>query len=80
MTTWANDNLWDHLPDIERCQVCGQPDNCGECTHESLSDADVQLLTTAKCRECGRVFNMRNSADVDEWFYGHDCEDIPDKT
>lgn len=27
------------------------------------------------CRECGRVFDLANAIDAEEWFYGHDCED-----
>jgi hypothetical protein len=30
----------------------------------------------ATCRECGRVFDLTDEVDVDEWFYGHDCEDV----
>ncbi len=28
-----------------------------------------------KCVECGRVFDLLNPDDADEWAYGHDCED-----
>ena len=31
-------------------------------------------LTSKKCNECGRVFDLYNSDDADEWAYGHDCE------
>lgn len=27
-----------------------------------------------KCVECGRVFDMGNATDAEEWAYGHDCE------
>lgn len=30
------------LPDSERCQICGQPDNCGDCNHMPIS---VEQLT-----------------------------------
>jgi hypothetical protein len=30
--------------------------------------------TTATCAECNRVFNLLNLADVNEYYYGHDCE------
>lgn len=33
-----------NLPDVELCPECGQPDNCGDCTHEPLTDADAALL------------------------------------
>jgi len=34
------------------------------------------ILTSDKrrCRECGRVFDMFNVVDADEWLFGHDCE------
>lgn len=30
----------------------------------------------AKCIECGRVFDMFDPIDAEEWAYGHDCEVI----
>jgi hypothetical protein len=30
-----------HLPASERCSVCGQPDNCGDCDHTPLSRDQV---------------------------------------
>ena len=27
-----------------------------------------------KCQECGRVFDMFDEIDIEEWNYGHDCE------
>lgn len=32
------------LPDRELCPVCGQPDNCGDCTHKRLSRAQALAL------------------------------------
>jgi len=29
---------------------------------------------TVTCPECGRVFDLRLPAAVEEWQYGHDCE------
>lgn len=26
------------------------------------------------CDECGRIFDMLDEIDSQEWFYGHDCE------
>ena len=26
------------------------------------------------CRECGRVFDLCDTTDVEEWTHGHDCE------
>ena len=28
----------------------------------------------ATCPECKRVFNLYNSEDSEEYYYGHDCE------
>jgi endogenous inhibitor of DNA gyrase (YacG/DUF329 family) len=27
-----------------------------------------------QCPECGRVFDLTNEDDANEWYYGHDCE------
>jgi hypothetical protein len=32
------------------------------------------MNTKAKCVECSRVFDLTNTDDAAEWFYGHDCE------
>ena len=32
------------------------------------------MTFTAKCPECGRVFDMLDATDAQEWGYGHDCE------
>lgn len=29
----------------------------------------------AVCDECGRVFDLYDENDADEWYSGHDCED-----
>lgn len=29
---------------------------------------------SAKCPECGRVFDLLDETDAEEWAYGHDCE------
>ena len=36
---------WD-LPENELCPECGQPDSCGDCNHERLSDYEVSMLVT----------------------------------
>jgi hypothetical protein len=33
-----------NVDDDETCEDCGQPDNCGDCTHEQLSPEDVESL------------------------------------
>jgi hypothetical protein len=35
----------------------------------------LRIPTKAKCPECGRVFDLLDADDADEWFYGHDCEE-----
>ena len=34
----------------------------------------LTLTSCAKCRECGRTFDLTNDDDAEEWAYGHDCE------
>lgn len=29
---------------------------------------------TRRCVECGRVFDLWDDTDAEEWAYGHDCE------
>lgn len=31
---------------------------------------------SARCPECGRVFDLLDETDSEEWHYGHDCEAI----
>lgn len=40
---------------------------------ESFSDR-VKNQMENTCPECGRVFDMLEQLDADEWFNGHDCE------
>jgi hypothetical protein len=28
-----------------------------------------------ECAECGRVFDLLDDNDQEEWTYGHDCEE-----
>ena len=35
----------------------------------------VNLMPKAVCPECERVFNLLDENDVNEWSFGHDCED-----
>lgn len=32
------------------------------------------MLAKNKCPECGQVFDLFDSKDVQSWAYGHDCE------
>jgi hypothetical protein len=29
---------------------------------------------TKVCQECARAFNLEDTRDAGEWYYGHDCE------
>ena len=33
-----------------------------------------KAVMMAKCNECERVFDLLNDHDIDDWYYGHDCE------
>lgn len=28
-----------------------------------------------QCPECGRIFDLLDETDAEEWAYGHDCEE-----
>ena len=32
-------------------------------------------MMKATCPECGRVFDLLDETDAEEWAYGHDCEE-----
>lgn len=34
----------------------------------------VPVNDRRQCAECGRLFDMGNEDDANEWAYGHDCE------
>lgn len=34
----------------------------------------ISLPKNATCSECGRVFDLYNETDAEEWQFGHDCE------
>ena len=38
-----------------------------------LNDS-VKIPAMAKCGECGRVFDLLDIDQANEWYYGHDCE------
>lgn len=37
------------------------------------------IQTKAQCPECSRVFDLLNDNDTNEWFYGHDCEEVKEE-
>lgn len=43
MITDKYGRLWD-FPENELCPACGQPDSCGDCNHEPLSNDEVHML------------------------------------
>jgi len=34
----------------------------------------LTVRTKARCQECGRVFDLMEDVDAEEWHYGHECE------
>lgn len=34
-----------------------------------------KFVALEQCPECGRVFDLTDPTDADEWAYGHDCEE-----
>ena len=34
----------------------------------------VHMLENARCQECGRVWDMNDEDDANDYYYGHDCE------
>ncbi len=34
----------------------------------------LSITTNAQCYECGRIFDLLQEDQAEEWFYGHDCE------
>jgi len=35
------------------------------------------MFAKQTCEECGRVFDLLNPRDENEWYAGHDCEEQP---
>ena len=35
---------------------------------------DEPRINLVTCHECERKFDLNKKQDIDEWFYGHDCE------
>jgi len=36
--------------------------------------ADILPSGQSQCVECGRIFDMHDDLDANEWYYGHDCD------
>lgn len=34
----------------------------------------IPIAEYRRCPECGRIFNVMDGPDAEEWYYGHDCE------
>lgn len=41
-----------------------------------MNRALSRLFGNTTCAECGRVFDMADAQDAEEWAYGHDCEAV----
>jgi hypothetical protein len=35
----------------------------------------MKLQTEGTCQECGRVFDLFDVSEAEEFYYGHDCEE-----
>lgn len=35
----------------------------------------ITVRTLGKCNECGRVFDLLDENDAEEFYCGHDCEE-----
>ena len=35
---------------------------------------ESEKASRVRCSECGRVFDLTNENDANEWSFGHDCE------
>lgn len=42
--------------------------------HRETTSKVLGLGLQCSCIECGRVFDLLNEIDAQEWVYGHDCE------
>ena len=41
----------------------------------AIKFGEIELRMIRSCRDgCGRVFNLLDDKDAEEWYYGHDCE------
>lgn len=73
---------WGHcfvgLTSWARCGIMCLPALPGPPTKRgTLMATDLEMILgalNARCVECGRVFDLLNETDADEWAYGHDCE------
>ena len=34
----------------------------------------VRMLENMSCQECGRVWDLNDEDDANDYYYGHDCE------
>jgi hypothetical protein len=41
---------------------------------ETTTTPTMVLGARSACLDCGRVFDLLDDTDADEWTYGHDCE------
>jgi hypothetical protein len=42
-------------------------------TTDRVTPVKMDIAPT-RCAECGRVFDLSDRTDAEEWHYGHDCE------
>lgn len=34
----------------------------------------METINKTQCIDCGRIFDLMNEEEANEWYYGHDCE------
>ena len=44
--------------------------------HDGPAADEWDDFAVEQCPECGRVFDLSDPTDADEWAWGHDCETI----
>ena len=37
--------------------------------------SEYEARNLSRCPECGRIFDLLDETDAEEWAYGHDCEE-----
>lgn len=75
------DNVWTHIQNswewrkgIEELLCERGWELVSNAVEEALTATAKPDLSTLTCVECGRVFDMTNHVDAEEFTYGHDCE------
>lgn len=54
-------------PKNELCPECGQPDSCGDCNHQPLTDADVADILGTDAQACPGCGCMPGDGVTADW-------------